>query len=412
MTVDALLEKIQIGEDSSFELKNLVYKGEKVNSPHRDSMADEMAAMANTNSGIFVLGVDDKTRVIVGIPFEKLNPVTRWIEGICNDLIKPKLFCLINRIPIKSGDITQFIIRIDIPKSLFVHRSPSGYFHRIGGSKRQLDTYLLARLLQQRSQTRIIHFDQQLVANANKHCLDKDLWIKFKSITSTDKDETFLLKLKLIVKDEGGNLYPSVSGILMACKEPHDYIPNAYIQAIAYRGKERNAAYQLDAEDILGPLDLQVKQAYQFVKKNMKIHGMKNPARIDIPQYDMQAVFEALVNAVVHRDYSIHGSKIRLHMFSDRIELFSPGALANTISIDTLEMRQITRNELLASLISQCRLPSELIHSNRNYLMDKRGEGVPIILTNSTELSKKKPKYQLIDESELLLTIYAAEPSH
>lgn len=133
-TVDELLEKIQIGEDSSLELKNLIYKGEKVNNPHRDRMADEMAAMANTNSGIFVLGIDDTTRGIVGIPFEKLNPVTRWIEGICNDLIKPKLFCLINQIPITNGEINQFIIRIDIPKNLFVHLSPGGYFHRIGGS--------------------------------------------------------------------------------------------------------------------------------------------------------------------------------------------------------------------------------------------------------------------------------------
>ncbi|MCY4162108.1 MAG: hypothetical protein OXE77_09630 [Flavobacteriaceae bacterium] len=273
-----------------------------------------------------------------------------------------------------------------------------------------MDTYLLDRLLQQRSHTGIMHFDQQLVANTDKHCLDKDLWIKFKSNISTDEDETFLLKLKLIVKDEGGNLYPSVSGVLMASKEPHDYIPNAYIQAVAYRARQRNAAYQLDAEDIQGPLDSQVKQAYQFVKKNMRVYGMKNPARVDIPQYDMQAVFEALVNAVVHRDYSIHGSKIRLHMFSDRFELFSPGGLPNTISVDTLEMRQITRNELLASLISRCRLPSELIQSNRNYLIDKRGEGVPIILANSKKLSKKTPKYQLIDESELLLTIYAAEP--
>lgn len=231
-------------------------------------------------------------------------------------------------------------------------------------------------------------------------------------MTSTDEDDTFLSKLKLLVEDESGHLYPSVSGVLMACSEPHNYILNAYIQAVAYRGKQRNAAYQLDTKDIVGPLDLQIEQAYQFVKKNMKIYGMKNPARVDIAQYDMQAVFEALVNAVVHRDYSIHGSKIRLHMFSDRLELFSPGALANTISVDSLEMRQVTRNELLTSLISRCHLPTELIQSNRNFLMDKRGEGVPIILENSKKLSNKTPKYQLIDETELLLTIYAAEPSY
>jgi predicted HTH transcriptional regulator len=61
----------------------------------------------------------------------------------------------------------------------------------------------------------------------------------------------------------------------------------------------------------------------------------------------MKAIFEAIVNAVVHRDYSKSGSKIRLFIFSNRLELYSPGALSNTLAVDTLISNQITRNELL-----------------------------------------------------------------
>ena len=67
----------------------------------------------------------------------------------------------------------------------------------------------------------------------------------------------------------------------------------------------------------------------------------------------MRAVFEALVNAVVHRDYSRTASKIRLFMFADRLELSSPGALSNTMTVEKLRYGQATRNELLARLLSE-----------------------------------------------------------
>ena len=115
-----------------------------------------------------------------------------------------------------------------------------------------------------------------------------------------------------------------------------------------------------------------------------------------------------MVNAVAHRDYTVAGSKIRLHVFNERLEIFSPGSIANTLTIDTLPLRQVTRNELLASMLSRCRLESFHEEAQRIYYMERRGEGVPIILTKSEKLSGRMPEYRLLDNSELLLTIYAA----
>lgn len=95
-------------------------------------------------------------------------------------------------------------------------------------------------------------------------------------------------------------------------------------------------------------------------------------------------------------------------MFSDRIELFSPGAIPNTMTIEALPLRQATRNELLTSLLARCPLPFENFPSDRTFLMDKRGEGVPIILSASEELSGRRPEYRLLDDAELMLTIFAA----
>ena len=408
---DLLLKQIELGEDSLLELKTVEFSGDKVTAPHRNAMADELAAMANTASGTILLGVDDKTKDIQGILPEKLDIVESWLLSICNDSIEPPLSCIIRKIllPDKQGE-EKAIIKIDVPRSLFVHKSPNGYFRRIGSSKREMKPDALARLFQQRSQARLIRFDEQIVPETSPEDLNPKLWERFKTPLSPASDMEFLEKMKLISKDENNNMRATVGGILMASDAPESFISSAFIQAVFYRSAERNAAHQLDAQDITGPLDVQIKEACKFVEKNMWVFATKAPYRIETPQFSMNAVFEAIVNAVAHRDYSIYGSKIRLHQFSDRLEIFSPGTIPNTMTIESISERQSSRNELLTSLLARCPMNVNAYGSKRKFIMDKRGEGVPIILTESEELSGKRPVYRLLDDAELMLTIYAAQP--
>lgn len=407
---DEILRKIRNGEDSFLELKDLKYKGDKVISPDNKSMADELAAMANTCNGSFIFGVHDKTKTITGIPQDKLDVVETWLRNICNDSVNPSLYnYTIQKITVLENGEYLNLVKLDVPKSLFVHASPNGYFCRCGSSKRPIAPDFLARLFQQRSQARIIRFDEQIVPGTSLNDLNPYIWARYKSPLTRFSDEEFLQKIKLVTIDENNQLRPTVSGILMATDQPQQFITSAYIQAVAYRGKKRNADFQVDAQDITGTLDKQIRLALDFVKKNMKVAAQKIPQRRDLPQYSLNAVFEAIVNAVAHRDYSIYGSKIRLHMFSDRLEIYSPGAIANTMTIDSLPLRQSSRNELLTSLLAKCPVDNNSgLTIERTYMMDKRGEGVPIILEESEKLSGKKPLYQLIDDAELLLTIYAA----
>ena len=403
MNNELLLKQISLGEDSILELKNIEYTNNNISGPNRNSMADEMAAMANSHGGVIILGVDDKSHEIKGLPFERLDITETWTRDIANDLIKPPLECRIKKL--SHGE--KNIIRIDIPRSIFVHKSPNGYFYRIGSSKREMSPEVLARLFQQRTQNRLIRFDEQMVMNASLDDLDQKLCERFKTPLSPPDNNEFLEKLRLISRDEDGTLHPTVSGILMASENPEKYITSAYIQAVCYNGENQNSP-QLDAQDCTGPLDIQIKEACKFVKHNIKVRAIKDPGRIETPQYSLNAVFEAVVNAVVHRDYSIYGSKIRLHIFSDRLELYSPGCIPNTMSIESISLRQSSRNELLSSLLARCRMNFDAEGSKRVFIMDKRGEGVPIILTESFELSGKKPEYLLIDDAELRLTIFPA----
>jgi len=411
--ISDLLKQIALGEDSVLELKMVEFSGNKITGPHKDGMADELAALANTASGIIVLGVDDKTKEIHGIPPEKLDIIEGWLRSICNDSIDPPLDCVIRKLiaPNQQGD-EKIILRIDVPRSLFVHKSPNGYFRRIGSSKREMKPDVLARLFQQRSQTRLIRFDEQTVPGTSLNDLNPRLWSRFRTVISPKADQEFLEKMKLIARDEEGITRATVSGILLACDSPESFMSSAFIQAVCYRGVERNAAYQLDAKDITGPLDVQIRDACKFVERNMRVFAIKAPHRIETPQFSMNAVFEAVVNAVAHRDYSIYGSKIRLHLFSDRLETFSPGTIPNTMTIESISERQSARNELISSLLARCPMNVDAIGSQRNFIMDKRGEGVPIIITESERLSGKKPEYSLIDDAELKLTIFAAQPPH
>jgi predicted HTH transcriptional regulator len=409
-----LLDKIRLGEDSFLELKEMRFSGNRVNAPHRDALADELAAFANSRGGVCVLGVDDE-REVLGIPLERLDAVEDFVRELSEANISPPLAPVIERLtlPNSAGELLP-VLKVEVPASLFVHRSPNGYLHRVGSAKREMAPDYLARLFQQRSQARIIRFDEQVVPNATLDDLSLPLWQRFASQRINDSREVLLDKLAMARPDAEGLLRPTIAGVLMASNDPRKWLPNAFIQAVSYRGTEvlpqgDSAYYQIDAQDITGPLDAQVLAACHFVRKNMRVAASKREGRRDLPQYDLTSVFEAVVNAVAHRDYAIYGSKIRLRLFSDRLELYSPGCIPNTMTVDSMPYRQAVRNEAVTSLLAKCAVPdSDRDLTGRSAMMDKRGEGVQIILDSSTRLSGKRPQYRLVDESELLLTIPAA----
>ena len=410
-----LLDRIRLGESTFLEFKEVRFSGNRVVGPHRDSLADSLAAFANSRGGVFVFGIEDATREIVGIPVGRLDLVAKLVREVCSDSIDPPIedFALDRLSLPSSSGMEATVIKVDVPRSLFVHRSPGGFLHRIADSKRPMSTEYLARMFQQRSQTRMIRFDEQIVDRARIEDLAPGLWQRFRTPRSDDDRDTLLRKLGMVGVDEAGAVGPTVVGVLMASEEPRRWLPNAYVQAVAYRGDAIRTGsgedpYQLDAVDASGPLDRQIVEACRFVAKNMKTAAFKTMGRTDRPQYDMTAVFEAITNAVAHRDYSVYGSKIRLRLFDNRLELYSPGSIANSLTIDSLRYRQSARNEAVCSLLAKCPAPDEpWLVTDRKNMMEKRGEGVPIILDNSARLSGREPEYRLIDDAELILTIYA-----
>lgn len=403
--VRELVYQIRLGEDSAYEFKAVTIHDNKVTKPHRDSVADELAAFANGNGGVLLLGVNDKNRDVEGIELEQLGNVELWLTNMATQAIDPPLSIetRLVEIPDHQGNAKP-VVWIRVTKSLFVHRSPHGYFHRVGSSKREMAPELLARMFQQRSMARLIRFDEQLVPNTDRDDIDPGLVARF--LGGNLPDAMQLKKLYLLLEDENHQPRLTVTGVLLLTRRPASFLSSAYVQCVAYAGTERNAEYQVDAQDCDGPVDEQIQQAFNFVKRNMRVEAVKRPGRIDIPQYDLGAVYEALVNAVAHRDYAMHGTRVRVHLFSDHLEISTPGGLPNSLSVESMDANSISRNETLVNLLSRY-YPADAVTRRQN-VIERRGEGVPTIMAASERLSLRRPLYEQTDHTELKLTIYAA----
>ena len=395
--------QIYLGEDSHWEFKEIEFAGNVPRSPRRNDLADELAAFANTDGGVILCGVTD-SGAVQGMSREQMDALERLLVEVCTDMITSPIRPIVLRRETDKG--LPFLL-VEVPQGHSQHDSPGGSYHRVGSSKRPMTSDERLRLAQQHGQARFLWFDKQPVEETGFGSLDESLWKPLLSTVGAADPESALERLGLLTDDTNGIIRATVAGVLLCCHSPEDCLPNACITATCYRGVDRSSG-QIDSQTITGPLNRQITEAVAFAVRNMRVGAYKNPARTDLPQYSEAALFEAIVNAVVHRDYSIRGSRIRLSMFVDRLEIDSPGGLPNNLTIDSMDVRQSTRNEALASIFGRIPVGEIRGSGDRQFFMERRGDGVPIILRETEALSGKSPEYQLIEDSDLVLTIPAA----
>ena len=284
VSTDDVRRQLRLGEDSRWEFKQIEFRGERPVSPRRDDLADELAAFANARGGVLVCGVSDDGEV-QGMSRAQMNALDRILSDACADSIKPPIDVEITRHELGDG------------KPLMVVEVAPG------------DAFLWC--------------DRQPVPETGFETLSERLWKPLVSVAGAADPPRALRNLRLLTLDDGDAQRATVAGILLCAETPERWFPNAAIMATRYRGLDR-ASGQLDAQQIVGPVQHQIADAVRFAVRNMRVAARKAPGRIDMPQYSADAIFEALVNAVVHRDYSMGGRRIRLSMFEDRLESTRP----------------------------------------------------------------------------------------
>ncbi len=404
MTVqDADIEQqLRLGEDSRWEFKQIEFSGSRPASPTREDLADEMIAFANASGGMLLCGVADDGQ-IQGMSREQMVALDHLLVEVSTDRIEPAL-----RIEVQHRQLRdKAFLLVVVPQGDALHERGGRSFIRVGATKRRLVADERMRLAQRRAQGRYLWFDRQFVANTGFETLSERLWERLLSVAGAADPVRGLVNLRLLTHDDASVLRATVAGVLLCAKTPQEFLPGAVITATHYRGKDR-ASGQLDSQEIQGPLHDQIADAVKFVVRNMRVAAHKSPARENVPQYGLAAVFEAIVNAVAHRDYSMSSRRIRLAMFANRLEVDSPGPLPNGMTIESMDASQATRNEVIASIFGRIPVDNLPGSDHRAFLMERRGDGVSIILKETLETAGVLPDYRIVDDSNLLLSIPAA----
>ncbi|WP_423920455.1 ATP-binding protein [Candidatus Poriferisodalis sp.] len=399
---DELRTRLRLGEDSRWEFKQFEFSGDRPVSPKRDDLAEEIAAFANAQGGLLLCDVTDSGDV-QPTSRAQLDQVESLVVEICRDSIEPPLVPGIHRRELDK----RALLVAEIPSGTTAHEVRGRSFVRVGSSKRLMTSDERLRLAERRAQGRYLWFDKQPVSGTGFGSLDPALWQPLLSAQGASHPEQSLMQMGILVEDSDGALRATVAGILLCSERPHDWLPQARITATRYAGRSQSSG-QSDAREISGHLRKQIVEAMAFVRRHNQIAARKAPDRVDIPEYSTKAIFEAVVNAVIHRDYAIAASAIRLMMFDDRLEIISPGTLPNGLTIESMASRQVTRNETIASIVQRIEVGAIDGAGERRFLVERRGDGVPIILNETHAASGKDAQYRLIDDTDLVLTIPAA----
>ena len=402
-TKDQILSQLRAGEDGRAEFKEVRLGDRGVISPDTEDLAGELVAFANAEGGVVFLGVDG-SGAVRGIPPESMDTVENWVINVathnCDPPIRPTLRK--EMLPGATGG-DQRILLAEAPRSLYVHRTSGGrYYLRVGSTKRDLTPPELARLFQERGREYV--FDEQPVLTATVDDLNRNRLEAFFGRSPTIPWLDLLRNTRVTFRDEDGMDHPTVAGLLIFAREPTEFLASGSIEAACYRGTRLSSDELVHAERLAGPVSDQIDAGVAFVARFMQTPAGDRPSDRDAPSYDLDVVDEAIVNAVAHRDYAISGSKVRLFLFADRLELYSPGKLPNTITLDDMPYRTFTRNQLLVSFLSRLR-------SKRTgqVFLESRGEGVRKILQDGEAHSGRRPKYELFGD-ELRLTLWAKMP--
>lgn len=402
-TIDEIQSQLHAGEDSCAAFMEVRVDGFGNLALSSEAIAETMVAFANVEGGCIFMGVDDEG-VVQGIPEDRVDALESLAQTVASDSCDPPVeqtLCRV-RLPSRSRD-DAIVVLVRIRKGLYCHRTISGrHYRRLGRVNHILDTGDLGRLSDLRRGRR--DFDVQAVPGAALEDLDSKRVESYLGTYRETPSATVLQKARIAV-EMGGALRPTVAGLLAFGRSPSDRLHSASISVAAHSGFEGTPGSLVDGDQIDGPVGCQIDTAVAFVDRHMWKLGTTTVNSPSTLQYDLDAVFEAVVNAVVHRDYSISESSVRIRLYADRLEIYSPGGLLGTLLPEHIEFRVSTRNQLLAQYLSRTRSR----RMNRPYV-GMRGGGVRMTLQAGDRISGRRPVYEMVGE-ELRLTIWAQQAS-
>lgn len=382
MTELEILELIAKGENGFVEFKEAEVRSE--------SLAREIVGFANSQGGVILIGVNDAGEV------KGLSASVRYdefIANICRNNVVPPLECEFSQVNLADASIGV----IEVPKGFDKpYQTIDGKFLiRINSTVRIASQGELLRLFQQ---VGMFHYDltgirNTSVADLNMFKIDK-YFEKYglKLSEESDAEKVNILKNADILSADG---QMTIAGALIFGINPPKSLHQSGISFARFRGREIDSEL-IDKREIEGNLDNIIDDAVAMILNNIPVPSeIIGTKRIDTnPTWSAKVFREVIANAVIHRNYSIIGSKIRVLMFADRIEIISPGRLPNTVTIEKLKVGvSYSINPVIVKFME-----------NLGYI-DRLGRGIPMVYRESIILGKKLDMKELGEEFKVTLEL-------
>ena len=381
-----ILYRIEVGEDQHTECKS---------APGRimlKTIGKTLCAFANTKGGVLILGVDAMGKIIGVMEdasgFEE--HLSSFLENGCS--------APINATYGHHQDPKGRVHWVEVPRQR--GPKPLSYGDRVWIRRGKASVQpSLAELQELNNLCGYILTEGRRLQNASKDDIDLQAFRLFLEKSSIEIEEDPQpsteddLRNRGILEELDGVFYPTLYGMLTFGKRPQDHpqTGNFWVDCVAYAGKDQAAEVLLSGEG-KGRLDQQVEHACKWVLglgMYEKYHGL---IREDIPLVPLKALREVLVNAVAHRDYAITGGKILLEVFSDRMDVTSPGTLTNYRTVESVRAGgySLARNQII-----MCFLQNQ-------GLVEQRGRGWPIMRKAMREFNGTEPELRNDEDNKFV----------
>ena len=409
---DELLAAIATREGTVPELREVVFRGKEVTFAGIESsatadLAEVFVSMANTNGGLVVLGVRERDRAIVGVEPERRKTLERFLVNIatarCDPQIVPEVYW--RHLPDAAGAERLCLVIYIAPSFRMFHCTADGrYLRRSEGRRFLMPAHLLEPVLKRQRPPRP-PIEDRPAPRAPLSALDGtllDAYFRRRALPQPPALETRLRAHRFAAETDRGAIVPTLLGLLIFCRRPDEHWPGAFIEIESYPSDDPDAG-PTDTKRVTGPLPQQVNDAVSFFAESLSPAADPSKRGSDAPAWSLPAFQEAVVNAVIHREYSIPAPVV-IRRFPTRIEVENPGSLFRDQSPDHLYAGAAfqQRNQMLAGIL---------------YHFDSRVTGRPLakgtepgflpLMRECERLSGRRP---LVEEpgDATRLTIYTA----
>ena len=303
------------------------------------SLARELVAFANASGGRIFVGVADDGR-IEGVQDE--NRLRSQIQDVARNCDPP--------IPM-SLSMVENVLVIEIPESgNKPHACSDGFFMRIGANCQKMSR---DEVFSMGIRSGKLRFDEQVCQEFDLNSdvdVDKVQAYLESAGLSTDLELNDALANLEVLSNHDGNSVMTNAGILFFAENPQRFLKSATVVCALYQGHDK--ARILDRKAFNGGILANVRDAVNYILQHIDVrYDITSLERTEVPQYPEAAIREAVVNAIMHRDYYDASGDTMIEMFQDRIMVSNPGGLVPWLRPEDFGKYSRTRNRVVASLL-------------------------------------------------------------